>query len=51
MSSSTDGPGVPVAPPGVALGTRMVVIVAVNPMIHATISEAGHLWYAFSFGN
>ena len=43
--------GVPVAPPEVGLGTRTVVIAAIDPTFHTTVSKARHLMDAFSFGD
>lgn len=39
--------GVPVIPREVDLGTRMAVIAASDPALHATVSEAHHLSDAF----
>lgn len=41
--------GVREVPPEVGLGTRTVVIAAIDPTFHATVSEARHLLDAFSF--
>ncbi|ERF70324.1 hypothetical protein EPUS_09328 [Endocarpon pusillum Z07020] len=43
--------GVPIVPPEVGLGTRTVVIAAIDPTFHATVQEALHLLDASSFGD
>ena len=44
--------GVPVVPPELELGTRMMVIAAVDLTFYATVSKAHQLLlYTFSFGD
>jgi hypothetical protein len=40
-----------VVPPEVGLGTRTVVIAAIDPTFHVTVSEVRHSLDAFSFGD